>query len=176
MNLKKVLKNVFLLICLLFVILFIFARSLGFKPMIVVSGSMEPTIPTGSLVISNPNYEYEDVKIGDIVIFENSSMDVIHRVVEKADDNSGYITKGDNNDIIDGVTVTENTLKGSLLFSIPYVGYLISFINNGYVKIIICFIILYLFIDTFMSIFIKDENDKENKNSKDEIKDETNEI
>ena len=57
-------------------------RFVGFDNYIVVSGSMEPNIPTGSFAVVNRNVDFDDVKIGDVIVFKYEEMNIIHRVIE----------------------------------------------------------------------------------------------
>jgi len=96
---------------------------------IVQSGSMEPAIHTGSLVILRPEESYE---VGDIVTFGRDDKDhvpVTHRIVEKetGDGAVTYTTKGDANEDPDPNTLRKNEVIGKVLFSLPYVGYLLDF-------------------------------------------------
>jgi len=95
---------------------------------VVMSGSMEPTIPVGSIVVVgkvNP----EDVKVGDVIAFEAGESATMHRVVEKVvEDGSFYFrTKGDANEDPDPWIVKPEDIRGALLLTIPYYGYLIWF-------------------------------------------------
>ena len=58
----------------------------GYKFMIVSSGSMEPMLPTGSLVIVTP-CEYDDLQLGDIVTMDAGGIYLTHRVVGKYNPN-----------------------------------------------------------------------------------------
>lgn len=76
----------------------------------------------------------EDIETGDIIVFNGRGNPIIHRVVEKKE--NGYITKGDNNLIQDGLT---NDIVGEAFFRVPYLGWIkIGF--NGLIgqKIIKC--------------------------------------
>jgi signal peptidase len=70
---------------------------LQYKPAIVVSGSMEPMIKTGSLLLVDK--KDKNIEIGDVIAYKNHDMEVSHRVVEIT--SNGYVTKGDNNDNVD---------------------------------------------------------------------------
>src|SRR5690606_10758951 len=102
---------------------------------VVSSGSMEPVIATGSVVITTP-IDASQVKVGNVVTFlspVDSTQTVIHRVVEIETDNEGIIsfrTKGDNNDSIDNWTVPQDNILGLSRSSLPYLGYLISFLKT----------------------------------------------
>ena len=96
---------------------------------IVQSGSMEPSIKTGALVILKPSTEYH---IGDVIMFgedTKTKVPTTHRIV--ADEvRSGvfyYTTKGDANEDPDPQQVAQSEVIGKVLFSIPYLGYVLDF-------------------------------------------------
>ena len=96
---------------------------------IVQSGSMEPSIKTGALVILKPSTEYH---IGDVIMFgedTKTKVPTTHRIV--ADEvRSGvfyYTTKGDANEDPDPQQVAQSEVIGKVLFSIPYFGYVLDF-------------------------------------------------
>lgn len=101
----------------------------GLRYYIVLSGSMEPAIHTGSLGIVNTKAEYEKMKQGDIVAYENAlGTRITHRVEAVAAE--GLITKGDANEISDGVTVNKENFIGETVGSIPFAGYLLMFLQS----------------------------------------------
>lgn len=166
---KKAIKwigNVLLTIVFVVCLAFLGLKAFGIQSNVVMSGSMEPTIPTGSVVFVNEKYDYDKLKINDIAVFQagnntsdGSSMKVIHRIIEKRDE--GFVTKGDNNDVSDGVTVTKQTFEGKEVFHIPYIGYGIKLMNQYHLNIIIiglvfCYI-LYQFVFTFLIRADEDE-------------------
>ena len=55
----------------------------GIQRYLVVSGSMEPNLYAGDIVFVNTNIDFEDVEIGDVIIFKHRGMNIIHRVIEK---------------------------------------------------------------------------------------------
>lgn len=102
---------------------------LGYKSYVVLSGSMEPNIHTGSLAFIDTNYNFDDVQINDIIAYNaTDSVLITHRAINK--ENNTFETKGDNNDVSDGFTTNKDNFIGLTLFSIPYMGYVISFFNN----------------------------------------------
>ena len=107
------------------------------KVLIVESGSMEPTIKTGSLVFSLPSDTY---KQGDIVTFKQSAASktlVTHRIVYKYDND--FFTKGDANKTIDNGRVSKDQIAGKVIFSVPHVGYLGNFAKTpqGFILLVI---------------------------------------
>lgn len=106
----------------------------NYKVMIVQSGSMEPTIKTGAVVVVKPRAEY---KVGDIVTFESegsSKKTVTHRIVEEKNKNGtiAFVTKGDANNGNDQREIAKEEIIGKMLFDVPYVGYVVAGARNPY--------------------------------------------
>lgn len=141
---------VFFIIVLIGVVLLLF---LNIRPAVVLSGSMEPDIATGSVVFIDREYKPTEIKKGDVIAFKNGDMTIIHRVVEKTSDVE-YITKGDANKTEDFGSVKIWDIEGIVIFDIPKAGYIIMFLKNplGLIAVIIfigVFIMLgRIFVDT----------------------------
>jgi signal peptidase len=113
---------------------------------VVQSGSMEPAIKTGSVVITGSAAEY---KVGDIITYklspeaniQNPKYTVTHRIVEISGEGDllQYRTKGDANNAMDSLPVTKNLIVGKTIFSIPYFGYPVTFVKTqmGFVLLIV---------------------------------------
>lgn len=127
---------------------------------VIVSRSMSPTINVNdAIVIKRENNNKYD--IGDIISFfsteyDRNGMVVTHRVVDKTDDGnmSSYITKGDNNPVADGNSVSINNVYGKVMFVIPKLGYIHNYLSNPK-NLILCLLIPVLFIFIYESIRIK---------------------
>ena len=106
-------------------------RLLGFEVYTVLSGSMEPTYKTGS-VIWVDKCEPGDVEVGDPITFVmNEDLDVAtHRVIEIDAESQHFYTQGDANDAPDGSPVHFNNLIGVPVFTVPYLGYFVSSIQS----------------------------------------------
>lgn len=101
----------------------------GIRPYIVLSASMEPTIMTGALGYINTR-DCNDISTGDIVAYTmGKEMTVIHRIVGQNPDGS-YITKGDNNESEDFVSLQPSQIVGTVVFSIPKLGYVTSWLQT----------------------------------------------
>lgn len=100
---------------------------LDMNPYVVVSGSMEPTLPVGSVCIVDCQQRSPDE--GDIISYKAGDSIVTHRVIEVTDD--GYITKGDANDTKDSGTVKEKQIFGTCVASAPKVGYVVMFLRSA---------------------------------------------
>lgn len=105
------------------------------KPAIVMSGSMEPSIHTGSFVLVDK--KDTDVEIGDVIAYKNQDMEVLHRVTQVTDE--GYITKGDNNKNEDFYVIPASNVIGTLKIAIPKLGYVMEWISSMQgIIIIVC--------------------------------------
>lgn len=131
---KKVFKIIYYLILAviaivaLFLIFSVVPIKGGYKTLVVLSGSMEPKIHTGSVVAVKPAREY---KVGDVITFgENTKTKTptTHRIFEIKEANGvkSYITKGDGNNAPDQKPVTQAEIIGKVLFSVPYAGYAVA--------------------------------------------------
>lgn len=131
---SKIIKNTgFLLLIMTFlVVLAIFVSGFfGIHRYVVVSGSMKPNLYAGDIVFVNSNVAFEDVKLGDVIIFQYKDMNVIHRVVDESliDGEKHLKTKGDNNEYADGYLTTEENFCGVTICQIPKLGFLIDYKN-----------------------------------------------
>ncbi len=95
---------------------------LGWDPTAITSGSMEPAIRAGDVVIGNPDVP-EDLAIGSVVTFEASTGKLItHRVVGTTQDGA-YITRGDSNSDPDRPAVDPEDIRTVGRILVPYAGY-----------------------------------------------------
>lgn len=93
---------------------------------VVLSSSMEPALPRGSLAFTMA-IEPKEVKIGDIIAFspeEGSEITTSHRVIEitTTDGQLSFRTKGDANEDADLWPVSADYIRGKVVFHIPYMG------------------------------------------------------
>lgn len=136
--LKKIWNTVTTLAVILVVILAILlvgVRLAGFDVFSVLSGSMEPTYHVGSLIYvkeTNP----EDLQPGDTITFMvNETTVVTHRIAgvvpdETDPDTLWFRTKGDANESEDTALVHCRNVIGKAVFSIPYLGFVASYIQQ----------------------------------------------
>lgn len=119
----------------------------------VMSGSMEPTIPAGSLVIVK-KAPLETIVNGDIITFPQGASLVTHRVINVAADS--VMTQGDNNNTADAEPVT--AVLGKVVMHIPKIGYwlLIGQTKKGIVALICTLITIWLAMSFFETLLKKD--------------------
>jgi len=110
----------------------------GIQSFVVLSGSMEPSIPAGSIIYAKDAKEFH---IGDVISFKKGSDIVTHRIVhgEKTDNKFSYYTKGDANNNIDSEVVAQKDVLGKSIFFVPFVGKFVLFLKSfpGYALFII---------------------------------------
>ena len=104
---------------------FIRPELFGWSRAVILSGSMEPSMSIGDLVIVHRDKEY---RVGDIVVFDSGGLSVTHRILEKAQE--GFVTKGDANNVPDKELLSENHIIGRVAVVIPMVGKAVLFLKN----------------------------------------------
>jgi len=144
LNIKKLAKTIILIIIAIIAIVFlVFYRPVSlwgdtlYEP--VYTGSMEPALPIGSVVVIKP-VDTETLNIGDIICFrlsESATTTVTHRIINIT--NEGFTTKGDANEDPDQWIVKKENVIGKAIFTIPYIGYIGYFVRTpiGFILLII---------------------------------------
>lgn len=122
---------------------------LGYKPFIVLSGSMEPAIQAGDLIITKV-IEPEKIAVGDIIAFEAEKNTIVtHRVTDvRTEEGLSFLTKGDANTGADARAVGVDDLEGIYLWRLAGVGNFAMFLQTplGMLLFVItplCLFILY---------------------------------
>jgi signal peptidase len=106
-----------------------YAWSNGVRFYAVDSGSMAPSIATGSLVVDLPTTPATPFEVGDVVTFHPTpGYTATHRIAAIGPD--GIVTKGDANPGRDVGTIQPEMIVGRVAFSVPYGGYAAVFFRN----------------------------------------------
>lgn len=159
-------------VVVLFAVLLIGVRLFGVQVYSVVSGSMEPEYPVGSLIYVK-EVKPSEVQVGDVITFVLSNKTpATHRVIAIDKDNQLFYTQGDANYQINEETgekvhmedppVHFNNLIGKPVFKIPLLGYIAYYIQHPpgmYIAIAAGAILLIL-------VFLPDLFKKEKKETK----------
>lgn len=107
----------------------------GATPYAVLTGSMRPDLPPGTLVVARP-VDPTEIGIGTVITYQLRSGDptvVTHRVVAVRTSLTGEVelqTKGDANDVPDAKWVRPEQVRGELWYSVPYLGRLNAVLNG----------------------------------------------
>ena len=127
----NVISTVLVVIVVVVALLLVGARLFGLQVYAVLSGSMEPTYHVGSVIYVEP-VDPSEIQVGDPITFVmNEQLTVAtHRVVRIDAENSAFYTKGDANEDPDASPVHFNNLLGKPVFTIPYLGYVSSYVQS----------------------------------------------
>ena len=137
----------------------------GWKPFIVLSGSMESEIYSGDIVVVK-EVDKENLKVNDVIAFKNDDIVITHRIVEIVKENgtTKYITKGDNNNTQDKDYVLPENVEGLYQFKVSNLGNLAMFIQTP-TGMLVC-----LSIPILLLILVQvSENAKNKKYIKEEV-------
>ena len=122
----------------------------GYGGAVVLSGSMEPTIMTGELILVQEADFYE---VGDIVVYQTGHMLVVHRIVGM--DAETVTTRGDANNTDDGA-VPLTHVKGKVIAHIPHIGKIVKLLKTPAATIL-------LLAGAFLSVEMPFRKEKEKK-------------
>ena len=112
---------------------------LGYDVYNVVSGSMEPTVPIGSIIYVK-EIEPSEIESGDIIAFRGGDSVIMHHVVTNKVVEGSFVTKGDANDGEDMNDVPYDHLVGIVVRHIPIFGQLLILFGSTFGRIcMVCF-------------------------------------
>lgn len=100
----------------------------GYKPLVVLSGSMEPELRTNGIVVVRM-VDFGDIERGDVISVRRGEAFVTHRVVEVGDD--GLTTKGDANDSADAVLVSADEQVARVVHTFNAVAPVVRALRTG---------------------------------------------
>ena len=109
-------------------------RLMGYEIYEVVSGSMEPEIPVGSILYVEETPP-EEIEAGDVIAFMRNDTVVSHRVEENRYVEGEFITKGDANSEEDTVPVPYDSLVGKSVYHLPVLGTLMTMLAGDVGKL-----------------------------------------
>jgi signal peptidase len=127
--------GLFVLVLGLATVLIVVPKVAGATPLTVLTSSMEPRLPPGTLIVVKPT-PVDEIRIGDVVTYqiESGRPEVIsHRVIEivsSSDGGTAFVTKGDNNSEPDAALVLPEQIRGTLWYSLPWLGFVNQVVNG----------------------------------------------
>ena len=137
---KNIIFKVFYILIIIYLIIFI-PVLWGKRPLVVISGSMEPILKVGGILYYE-KINLDDFKKDAILVYQLNEHIVSHRIVNINE--YGFETKGDNNNSNDSYIVDKNNVIGrGNNWSIPYIGYYADFIYNHKYLLIVMIILSY---------------------------------
>ncbi len=166
-------KNIHVLSIITYALIIVYAivcipMIFGYHPVVVLSGSMEPTYKTGSIIYYK-SVSLEDLKAEDVITYTVKSGEYVsHRIVNI--DGELIETKGDANAISDANKVHYGNVKGKVAEkSIPYIGNYIKIVNDNLTIVVIIAVIILVseFLISNKEIFdINKKNERSEENEK----------
>lgn len=107
----------------------------GGIPLTVLTSSMEPSLPPGTLIVVGP-VDTDTLGIGDVATYQITSGEsgvITHRITQIISSSSGersFVFQGDNNSDPDADVVLAEQIQGRLWYSVPFAGYLNDAVNG----------------------------------------------
>ena len=118
---------------------------LGIKTYVIISGSMEPNIEIGDIVVVKAE---ENLDIGDVISYRKGQSVITHRITQINKNENGeieYRTQGDNNNVEDEEPIKPSNIEGKVIKIVPKLGKVTLVLQNK-VIIIFIFIIFYIYV------------------------------
>ena len=145
------------IVCLLMIL----PRLWGLHTYAVLSGSMRPTMPEGTLLLVHP-VKFDDIEQGDVAVFQskkNPESRFTHRVVGINADDRTLTTKGDASSFADPLPAHESSLVGKVVAGIPFAG-LPAYLLSGFYRRIIAaaLVVLWMSIEIELRVTAKEKH------------------
>ncbi|WBU39144.1 signal peptidase I [Homoserinibacter sp. YIM 151385] len=124
-----------LLVVALAAIVIVIPKVAGGMPLTVLTNSMEPDLPPGTLLVVRP-VDFDDIEVGDVITYQVRSGDptvITHRVIgftSSSDGEPRLVLQGDNNAVPDPDPVRPIQVQAELWYSIPLLGWVNSAVNG----------------------------------------------
>lgn len=164
-TIKKIvhIKITVLVILLLPILVFILVTSktdfMGIRSFVVLTGSMTPTLPVGSISFTIESNTYYP---NDVIAFRQGDVVVTHRITNWYNQKNEllYETKGDANNAPDQTLVPAKNIIGKNIFQIPYIGNILFYIKTlpGFITLVIFPTLIFILLEMWN---IKRELEKE---------------
>lgn len=131
----------------------------GYRPVFIMTGSMEPFLKTNGVVLTKEVKSINDIEEGDVITYHvdtdtGSAIKITHRIIDI--DKEGFITtKGDNNMVSDNYDLTIDNVESKVVFVCNWTASIISWWNTTSGKILIlgiptCIVLLLISIKYFI--------------------------
>lgn len=156
-------KGILVILALIAAVLLI-PHILGHQTLAVLSGSMEPKISVGSIVVVK-DAEPLDIEVGDVITYRLSGNTLVtHRVVEQDMERRQFITKGDANEAPDAAPVAYESVVGKVAMHFPLLGYLSIYMKTPLGITGICVLLMVMILLNFLpDIFSKEKGANKEK-------------
>lgn len=125
----------------------------GYRPVYVLTGSMEPFMMTDGIVLTKEVHSIDELSVGDVVTYHIEDDDgnekvITHRIQEINEDGT-MITKGDNNKVTDAIPITMANVEAKVMMTCNWTAALIHLWatarGKAYILSAVCVVILIWF-------------------------------
>lgn len=155
----KILMNIIIVVLIILVGILFVPCFFGYQNFAVISGSMEPNMPVGSIVYAHPE-DFENIKVNDVISYRvNEETMVTHRVVEVNEEDKSFITKGDANDVNDANPISYDNVVGVVKMCIPLLGYITMYIKTPLGIGVLCGIVFIILLLNFLPDLLKKDEE-----------------
>ena len=114
-------------------------RMIGYDVYNIISGSMEPSIPVGSLIYVEAAVP-ADIQEGEVIAYHGRGSTIAHRVVQNRLVEGEFVTKGDANPEEDLNAIPYTSLVGRVKYHIPWIGSFLAIYTSAVGRLyVICF-------------------------------------
>ena len=160
------LSTLLLIILALLAAVMIIPHFMGYKSMAVLTGSMEPNYPVGSLVFIKET-DPEDIEVNDVITYQLSGDTVVtHRVVAVDRDQQQFTTKGDANSAEDGAPIPYSSVVGKAYLNLPYIGFISIYAKTPIGIGVICGVLVIIILLTFLPEIFSPEEESDDRHDK----------
>jgi signal peptidase len=141
-----------LFVALLGALVIVVPAATGSTPYTILTTSMEPTYPPGTLIVVKPT-DPQRINVGDVVTYQVTSNEpevITHRVIQivhssDPDAELRFVTKGDNNGAADG-EIRAVQIRGVVWYAVPWIGYINNLVNGDARAVVIPLVATALFL------------------------------
>ncbi len=137
-NFKKInfKKSDIPIIVFLVIVIFLISGNFRFQLLSIGSNSMSPAIEKGDAVLLDKKKITKDLQKNDIIAYLKNNQIIVHRIIEIDKDGTQtiYKIKGDANNSIDNIILTNDDIIGVVKLKIKYIGYPSVFISEKFKK------------------------------------------
>lgn len=134
-------------------------RAAGMQTYAVLTGSMEPTIPTGSLVYVQ-QVGAGELAVGDVITFRLQSGAVVTHRIQAIDAAGNFTTQGDANNAADMAAVTAPQVLGRVRFHIPCLGAVCELIKTPAGILAVTAVLILLLLAVFLPEILAEDGKK----------------
>ncbi len=120
------------LVVIVLIIVAVLPRVSGWHFVMVAGGSMEPTIPYGSVAVMKEIDDARGLPAGKIIEYRSPDTGIVttHRIVEATEGGDAYVTRGDANNVNDRTPVPAENVIGEYRFHIPNLAHWINWLQS----------------------------------------------